>query len=325
MHARFAWGRLLGPARAAALALALAPAHVAAQKLLGLEGQCVAGAASAAACAGAVETLDVLLGRVPRIAAGGNPVPGTASTIGRRIGAPRVTLAARVSGGRFEVPGEATPSDAEGTGAGSLNVDVSIGLLNGFSPAPTVGGVGSVDLLASAGTVLMPSSVGFPGDKPFTWMAGLRLGILRESFTAPGISLSGTYRRVGRLERGDVAPAANSSHIRLDDLSQVAVSAAIGKRLTLLALTAGVGYDWYSGEARVRVAGAGGGSHEVNESIDDARAHLLANLGWTVRVWTLSLELGWQSSGNTFGDGRSSVSGVGGGGLFASLAARLTI
>jgi hypothetical protein len=75
--------------------------------------------------------------------AGGNPVPGTASTLGMRLtSAPRWTLGSRTTLGRGSAP------DVAGGGASSMTVmpvalglDGSVGILPGWNPLPTVGGV----------------------------------------------------------------------------------------------------------------------------------------------------------------------------------------
>src|SRR5690606_2935207 len=85
---------------------------------------------------------------------------------------------------------------------GSLALDGAAGVFRGFSPLPTVGGVGSLDVLAGIGLVFPPTGAGFRGGSKGTWALGARLGILRESFTFPGVSVTGMYRRFGRVQIG---------------------------------------------------------------------------------------------------------------------------
>ena len=137
---------------------------------------------------------------------GGNPVPGTASTLGMRIGSlPRMSLAFRVTA----APAGILPIEDRSSGAMDdalllgLTADGALGVLPGFSPLPTVGGVLSLDLLARLGVARLPTGAGFDDGAVLGWAVGARVGALRESFTLPGVSVTGTYGRLGRTAFGD--------------------------------------------------------------------------------------------------------------------------
>ena len=68
-------------------------------------------------------------------------------------------------------------------------IDASVGVLQGLSIFPTVGGLGSIDMLASLGFAAPPDGEGFDGSL-ISWGLGAKLGILRESFTLPGLTAS---------------------------------------------------------------------------------------------------------------------------------------
>jgi hypothetical protein len=296
-------------------------------QVVDLEQRCLAAAgAGNAACAVAADITEILSSRLPLLAAGGNPVAGTASTFGRRVSAPRLAFTARLSAGSLDLPDATSAGRSANSSALALGADVAIGLTDGFSPAATVGGVASIDALLSATRVLLPSSDGFAGS-PFSWAAGLRVGVLRESFTAPGISLSAMYRRTGEVTLGNETPAAGQSFVRLGHATAWTASAAIGKRVALFGLTAGAGETWYSADATVRVRNAAGSPVAVQESsFDGHRFHAFGNLSWTALVWTLSAELGWQGQGGALtAGGRQPASAARGGGLFYGFAARLTL
>lgn len=262
-------------------------------------------------------------------ATGGNPVPGTASTLGMRLGSlPRFTVALRATVTHTELPPVLDFSDNDEIDAflGSLNADASIGIFSGFSPAPTVGGVGSLDALASFGYVFLPGNDGFE-DSPWTWALGARLGILRESFTLPGISISGMYRQVGDFKIGD--PALRSEDAFLDTgIGIWSLRAAVSKRISFLGLTLGAGYDHYSSDVDFGFVDP----IELNPirvSVDDFendRFMVFGNVSWTILILHLVGELGWQQ-----GDDATGVipSGVvfdpEGGRFFGSLALRLSI
>src|SRR5690606_8272264 len=107
--------------------------------------------------------IEVVQPRVGLAAAGGNPVAGTASTLGMRIGAfPRISIGGRVTAVRADLPPIRTIGRVDDIdfAVAALGADAAIGLFRGFSPAITVGGVLSLDLLASAGIVLLPGDEG---------------------------------------------------------------------------------------------------------------------------------------------------------------------
>src|SRR5690606_37409342 len=100
-------------------------------------------------------------------AAQGNPVPGSSSTLGRRLGtSPRIALSLRAGITRASLPDARSgdvPADDRSFGIPTLEGGVAVGVVEGFSPLPTVGGILSVDLLASAGTAGLDDDDGFDG------------------------------------------------------------------------------------------------------------------------------------------------------------------
>jgi hypothetical protein len=84
---------------------------------------------------------------------------------------------------RFENAGD----DEKGI-ARTINLDAAVGILSGWSIAPTIGGFASLDLIGSVGHLMMPDEFSEAGK---SWAVGARVGILRESFTAPGVSVTG--------------------------------------------------------------------------------------------------------------------------------------
>jgi hypothetical protein len=127
--------------------------------------------------------------------AGGNPTLGTASTGGVRLGLiPRVSLTGRINvvGARLpDIREEADGGTEEFTvPAPAVGANLSIGLTQGFSVAPMIGGFGAIDLLGSV-SVLPLELIGEDfGDNAFSWGAGARVGLIRESFFNPGVYLS---------------------------------------------------------------------------------------------------------------------------------------
>jgi hypothetical protein len=273
-------------------------------------------------------------GSTPRVgiaATGGNPLPGTASTLGMRLRSmPRISFDIRATSAFVDLPnvtGVEGGSDLK-YAATSIDVDASAGVFSGLSVFPTIGGFGSIDVIASAGIVKLPKGKGF-NDSPKTYAAGARVGILRESFTAPGISLSAMYRRVGDNTYGDSTFTSGFSSFTIRDMSMMSYRAAIGKRIPVigLGLLAGVGVDNYKTSATIRGYEPGFNGFGFNVTADDvktSRTNAFVNASWTMLVLNISGELGWQKDG-------SGMSGTGiptlneKGGLFGGVAVRVAL
>ena len=304
-------------------------------------------------CAVVAQAVDAAQPQLGILMAGGNPILGTASTGGVRLGLiPRVSFTARVnvvaarlpdireelSGGE-EVQEFAVPAPAVGA-------NVSVGLTQGFSVAPMIGGFGAIDLLGSV-SVLPLSLVEDFGDNAFSWGAGARVGLIRESFVTPGVSVSLMYRDLGDVQFGEVCSgtevptAENRSTCSTSDddfgeisfgLSNVSARAAVSKRLLGLGLTAGVGYDKFETDAdfAFRAPGPPVGTEQVYRyndiAVDNDRWSAFLDASFTVLVASLVAEVGWMQGADPIG-GFPSTSDFdpGEGTWFGSLGARLSL
>lgn len=295
----------------------------------GLGEQCSgASAASRGFCQRVAEAVQVIEPRIGISFSGGNPVPGTASTLGMRLGTlPRISIGARLSAARVEIGGieSASDDDEQSFFVPSINVDGSIGIFSGLSLAPTIGGFGSIDLLASVGRIPLPEGEGFSGAAN-SWGAGLRVGLLRESFTAPGVSVSAMYRKVGEIEYGDPELNDQDAYFRLDDMSTWSVRAAASKRLLGFGLTGGAGYDRYSGGVNVQVRdplASGGRFSLADDELESSRTTLFGNASLTLLILHLVGEVGWQSGGDA--DTSLPTDRIEKAGLYGGLAIRVSL
>ena len=195
---------------------------------------------------------------------------------------------------------------------------MAVGLLDGFSPLPTVGGLLSIDLVASVSLVQFPAADGFRTRAPSSFAVGARLGVLRESFTLPGLSVSAMYRRTGRVSFGDIGLQTRDVHVRLDRVGTWSTRAVLGKRLGPLGFTAGAGYDRSTSRGAYRVPGPGGAPAAFGlESPATKRRIVFAGASWTVLVFNFSAEAGWQTAA-------SDDSAAGNAGPVAGAAVRMT-
>jgi hypothetical protein len=226
---------------------------------------------------------------------GGNPILGASSTAGIRLGAiPRLSLSVRVTGVQLSIPNAETTNatDELKSIARSFNVDASIGVFSGFSLLPTVGGFASVDVLASYGKMSLSEDDGYTRD-PDSWAVGVRLGILRESFTAPGISVSATYRKFGDVRHIVGEPELDAGTITtLDNGNAFSLRGTIGKRILMLGAVAGLGYDRYSSDIRfVSFVST------RNRDFTNSGTTVFANLSWTMLILHVVGEGGVQRGG----------------------------
>jgi hypothetical protein len=294
-----------------------------------LRDQCAAATTQThrAFCRDAADAASIVQPRLGIAAAGGNPVPGTASTLGMRIGStPRVSIGARITATAADLP----PVDRVGStasasfGIASLSLDGSVGVYQGMRLLPTVGGFASVDLLGSVGVVPVPHGDSFDGGAPVSWALGARVGVLRESFTAPGISVSAMYRSTGAFSYGDEALVDSDAFFRMTGNRVTSLRGTVGKRTAGIGLLGGVGYDIYSSDAVLRVRDAVPGiALDLREAgMAGRRASIFGNASLTLLILNLAAEAGWQQGAPPI-DGATDKRSKGG--LFGGIAARLAI
>jgi hypothetical protein len=245
-------------------------------------------------CARMAEAAQLTQVRTGIALSGGNPVPGASSTLGMRLGAiPRITAAARFTVTQLDAPDLFRTSEMSGMPR-SLNLDAAVGVFSGLSLLPTIGGFGSIDVLATYGRLTLPDD--YLQENVNSWGVGVRLGILRESFTAPGISLSGMYRKIGDVQMGSgIGPADGpGTFYVVGDASVLSGRATIGKRILMLGAVAGLGYDRYSATATIQ------NQDQFNHTTDDftnSRTTAFANLSWTMLILHIVGEGGIQRGG----------------------------
>jgi len=225
------------------------------------------GTAGAGPCAEAAVAARALLGHVGLLAGLGSEVPGSPGTLGLRLNAsPRPAFSVRTGFADVALPdhqGASSPASQTSFLVPTLHAGLALGVFDGFLLRPTVGGFLSLDLIVQTSIVFLPSGSGFE-DRVGAVSYGARLGILRETFTLPGVSVSATRRSVGDVAMGSVNQG---------DLFQVAleptvtsVRATVGKDLFAVGLLAGVGWDSYGGAATIQAGDAVATTDDLNDS-----------------------------------------------------------
>ena len=312
----------------AVIALAPSVRPVRAQSVDALGQRCVAAGAPAIRCTELAVTARALQADAGLLAGLGSEVSGSAGTLGRRLGTtPRVAIEARAAFADMALPDLADPGTEPSRELAllvpALHAGVAVGLFDGFSLAPAVGGLFSLDLLARASISFLPTGDGF-GGHPASYSFGGRLGILRESFTLPGVSVSLSRRNVGAIRYGEAGGPGGGS-VEIDPVV-TSMRATVGKDLLSVGVMGGVGWDRYGGSATLLASTEDGSVVRATEpSFENRRTLFFLGASLNFLVLQLSAEAGWAKGfepvpgyrGTPFDPARTTV--------YGSLAFRLTI
>lgn len=247
------------PIAAALLAAGLLAAPALEAQTTGVSASCTGQGAAEDACQKAADLFAFLAPQIGASIAGGNATLGQSGSLG---GLGHFALTVRATGLRGELPNLDDVSVAV-TGArsdefgvdeqwfGLPQVDLALGLFGGLPVGLT--SVGGVDLLLSGSWIPEVEEDDFAlaaPDGQFKLGYGARLGILEETFTAPGVSVSYMRRELPTMDviarPDDDTLSVNGARVRVDSWRVVA-----GKRFMALGLVAGIGQDRYDSEASV--------------------------------------------------------------------------
>ena len=306
-------------------------------------------------CAVVAQAVDAAQPQLGILMAGGNPTLGTASTGGVRLGLiPRVSLTGRINVVAARLPdirevrneGGQPVTDQFTLPAPAVGANLSVGLTQGFSLAPMLGGFGAVDLLASVSVLPLELLGDEFGENAFSWGAGARVGLIRESFVTPGASVSLMYRRLGEMSFGTVCegtevPTTENRSVCSGGgdfgeisfgLANWSARGAVSKRVLGLGLTAGVGYDRFDTDAdfAFRAPAPPLGQEEVYRyrdiEVDNDRWSAFLDASFTLLIGSLVAEVGWmQGSTPIQGFPAASDFNPREGTFFGSVGARLSL
>jgi hypothetical protein len=146
-------------------------------------------------------------------------------------------------------------------------------------------------------------SIAEPGGS-FKFGLGAKVGLLRETATLPGVSLTYLIRETPRV---DITAKSGDDRLNLDDLSVKAKSwrAVAGKKLLFLGIGAGVGQDAYASNASITVEvaprpaapqGGTGGPIALTQKL--TRTNVFATAWITSQVLRIVGEIGRVSGGS---------------------------
>jgi len=257
-----------------------------------------------ARCRDVVTSVQLLQPELGMALAGGNPVLGTASPIGTKFRfIPRIYLGGRINFVWAAIPNVLEypddPAAALATREFSVpmpQLDVSVGLFEGWRLGSTLTGLGSVEIIGSLGAMILPAGEGFENDATGLGL-GARIGLIRESFTAPGLSLSGEYQWTGRIRHGSVADGDDAQFGM--DLSATSFRLGLSKSFVAIGLALTVGWDHYQSDVDIGLADADGTLVAVvpadnRLSLSDDRWSVAVDVSYIVLFLNIAVELGWQ-------------------------------
>lgn len=293
---------------------------------------------------------------------GANPTLGMGGTLGTRFGLmPRIAVTARVNAALTELPdvigGDIptldNPSDSltafETTRmpVGALQADVALGVFNGITLVPMLGGLGSIDLLGSVAFIPVIEDLGLE-EAIVSWGAGARVGIMKGGLLAPGISVSGMYRRMGDVQFGEIEDQDPGEFAT--NLSTLSLRAAVSKGIAMFDFVVGAGYDKYSSDTDFNflleyecdtaecTAGKENPTQPFTLSMEDgalggevetAAWNVFGNVGLSLLLFNLVAEVGYQQATDVLTsedlDRDITEEEIGDGRLFGSLGLRLTL
>ncbi len=314
----------LGAGAGLMLALLSLAAPGRAQSVAELTARCGEVSGGANWCAAGAAAYQAAASGVGLAASAGSDIPGTSSTLGWRRGlGPRLALSARFTGARIPLPDLVEALALElpelRSTVSNASLEGAVGLFDGFRWAPQYGGFLSLDLVASIGVLGLPRAHGFEGDA-YSAGVGARLGLLRESFGVPGISVSAVRRFLGDVRLG----AARAITVRLEPAA-TSFRALIGKEFQAAGIVAGAGWDSYSGT--VTIEGPESGRRPRSVTLDGPafdRLLLFAAISRTWQVLLLAGEIGWAAGFDGFSDPSVQPFDPSAGSVFGSLSLRIT-
>ena len=283
-------------------------------------------------CQDAGVAVGTLLPEAGMALVGGNPVLGTASPPGRRFrSVPRMNIGGRLNFSFVDLPDVMTFPASPAEELGNLDfllpaahLDVSVSVFDGFDLATTLGGFAAVELMGSLGAMIYPAGEGFRNDAAGLGL-GARIGVLRESFTAPGISVS-IYRKwhgsvgFGNVSRGDDAEVNF-------DLDAWSFRAGLSKSFVSFALGFTLGWDSFSSDVELSLRQSDGtivtvAAEDTPIEVGTDRWSAYVDFAYVVLFFNVVAEVGWQ-------EGQNMTTSTGdefeGGNLFASLGLRVSL
>lgn len=231
---------------------------------------------------------------------GGNPVVGSFKTFG---GLGHLSIGIRATAFKADVPdlsydGNGAVPKGEEIGLGAPTIDAGLGLFNGLA-----NGMLSVDLLASVTAV--PTNIdnlsvdpdaSTVGDFAYHIGWGARVGVIRQAFPIPAVTVSYMKREIPRVQYGDV-PAGDDYSYQIG-VKSTSLRATVGYNMPILSLGVGLGRDSYTGDSEIQFNNPDPGNpgiETISMDLDQSRTTLFADVGINLGPLKFAGEVGMQT------------------------------
>lgn len=260
------------------------------------------------ACQKAIDLFAYMSPQLGMILAGGNPTQGVSGAFGR-IGRFSIGLRANALNGSLPEVDRVVPNTRgaqqstytiDTTPLGFATADVALGVYPG-----TPYGFGAIDLLMSAAYVPEYDNGTIDVNTPsgsFKLGFGAKVGVVSETATRPGVSVSYLNRQLPRV---DILGQSGDDNLLLEDVRVRSKSwrAVAGKTFLFLGLGAGYGRDTYNSSATITVtvaprsatAGGTGGPIDLNQKL--TRSNMFGTVWIKSQILRIAGEFGRVSGG----------------------------
>jgi hypothetical protein len=234
------------------------------------------------------------------LVSGGNPVLGSFKGLG---GLGHFRLTARMNATRLRTPdlnyrgtGGTTVPEADKIFAPAPLVEAAIGVFPGMNGLLSIDVLGSAQLIPTTAVKNLTVAKGARkiGDIALGLGYGLRVGVLPGKAVVPSVTVSVMRRDIPRITYGNTTGGDTYSYGL--DLHATNLRAVAGYKLTLFTVGAGLGWDKYTGDARVafKNQAAPGTTLNVKTDLDNSRTMAFLNAGLDFPVVKIVAEAGYQ-------------------------------
>jgi hypothetical protein len=231
------------------------------------------------------------------LVSGGNPVIGTANTLG---GLGRFSLTARANAADVILP-DPGYDGTSGQVPSSDELYAPVPLLEGAAGIyqGLASGLLSIDFLGSAqllpthqiDNLTVDGDARRIGDVALGFGYGLRVGIIRDDGPLPAVSVSAMRRNIPQVAYGDVEQGDEFRYAV--DLQATNLRLVASKQFAALQLAAGVGWDRYTGDAEIQLRDQPATALEVG--LKESRTLAFLNAGLDLAALSVVGEAGYQS------------------------------
>jgi hypothetical protein len=236
------------------------------------------------------------------LVSGGNPVIGTAQSLG---GFPHLFIGVRANLVKVGLPdlnydgsSSAVPLDDEIVFPSPV-VEGGLGIWRGLNHGLlAIDALGSAQLLPTnqIDNLTVDEDARNIGDVALGLGYGARVGILEGSFPVPSVSVSVMKRTIPRIQYGDLTDGAQDYQYAVD-LQATNLRLVASTRLIFINIAAGLGWDKYTGDAQIlfREPLTGIPQPPIDIELDNSRTMMFLDALLDFPVFKIAGEIGYQA------------------------------